>query len=98
MTETLCKLYLELAEVVPEDCKSSRELKLEEQVREVKHSEFMRARAEFTSVVQSQRTLLNLFRYLKDEKPDELEHSFGTQGVKLLDDALQDVYQDAATV
>lgn len=28
MTETLCKLYLELANVVPPDCISSREIRL----------------------------------------------------------------------
>jgi hypothetical protein len=30
--ETLCKLYLELANVVPEDCRSKRELRLQHHI------------------------------------------------------------------
>ena len=88
--EMLCKLYLELAHVVPESCKSHREVKLERELESVRSEEYNRAKSKFSSVTQAQTTLLIWFRHLRDNNLDELRTKFGSTGVELLEKALSE--------
>lgn len=87
--ETLQKLYLELDQLMPDDCKSERMIALENEIMRIKNEEYNRVRSEFDLVVQSQKRLIDLFRWIDKERRDDLEMRFGTYGIGLLDDAIK---------
>lgn len=88
--ESLCKLYLELSQVVPGSCKSERELKLEEEIQKLKNDAYNKAKAEFSAVVGAQHTILNLVKWLAKDKSDEFGRSYGEYGLELLEKALME--------
>ena len=89
--EILSKMYLELANVVPESCKSYRELRLEKELQSIRDEEYTRVKSQFSDAVQAQLTLLAWFRHMRDNSLDALRKSYGSVGVDLLEKALADV-------
>lgn len=58
---------------------------------QMKQEAFAEMRKEFEAHVVAQVSILNLLKYLREEKADDFLVTFGTEGGKLLDKALADV-------
>ena len=84
--ETINKLYLELSQVAT--AKTAREIELEQMANDLTRVTD-RAVALYGEEHVSGVQVMNLLKYIYDEKPEEFRKHYGTTGVEMLEKALR---------